>query len=136
MVAVWKIPHHGALIGLADPKEVGIRLSQAMMKTHFKNVPTKPEEGKWTKTAPCADWGMLMQFPSALSETLVDDAFKTLRLGSDDSLHADLSSLNFNESSGVRADMAKEVTSDSMLKFAGRTLAVILTSTRPLTSFF
>ena len=32
--------------------------------------------------------------------------------------------------------MAKEVTSDPMLKFAGRTLAVIFTSTLPLTYFF
>ena len=79
------------------------QISKCLIKTVLKCIPSKPEEGKWTKDPPAIDWYVTIAAVLPLG-ALVDNAFLGMKVAvvSEADRGSSTHMLSFHEAQGGR----------------------------------
>ena len=112
------------------------RLAVAIADLCFKHFPPRPEQGKWTKTAPANDFILNLSSPiQHFLPGLVDLAYGHIKIDGTDE-DADMKLLDLHQASGVRVLVAKKLAGDPMQPELTCIFSLLSTSTRCIQTFF
>ena len=111
--------HHTLLTNktAADRMDIAIEMAKSAIAVVLRNIPPRPEEGKWTSTAPALDFALLLRFPNHLLELLLDAAEKiiTVKVGSFDGVWKNLT---WAQAQSVRLEHSKLLFADGLARAA------------------
>ena len=118
-----------------DMHLVASGMAKSMSGLIFRSVPSRPEEGKWTKTPPAIDFIVLLLQPVGIAKALLDAASKAIRITTT-TFDGNWSALSWSEAQGVRHKQSKELLLDELRLFKIHLMMVLFMATRVLTYFF
>ena len=120
---------------LTDRVLIASEMTKSVVDLIFYRIPSKPEEGKWTKTPPAVSWCANLSTVGSLFEDVVHDAFNHIKV---DVVAPDgsTSGLSFHQVSGVRLLGARGLSTSMADLHKLRVLDLMLNSTRYLQMFF
>lgn len=101
---------------------VGTEMAQAVADTILPNVPSKPEEGKWTKTPPAISWTANLTLCGSLFPDLVEDAFHHIVIEIADGGREENQKLSFNGATGVRLVGSRELAASLEMQHVDKAL--------------
>ncbi len=132
-----RVPHCTRSSGV-NPRQrekIATNLASSFANLHFKNIPAKPECGKWTKTPPTVSWFTNLVLCGMMLNGCVQEAYKNIKIGVVDA-DQDTKTLSFEQMTGVRLQSTKELAADGDAHFNLCVLDICFIPTRYLTAFF
>ena len=114
---------------------IALEMTKSLLGLMFYRIPSKPEEGKWTKTPPAVTWIVNLSSNGSLFDDLLTDSFKHIKVDitRDD---GETSGLSLHEASGVRLHCARTLAKDLGEQHKLRVLDLMFNATRYLQMFF
>ena len=117
-------------------QSIARNMAKAVVGLFFMRLPPKPEEGKWTKTAPATTWCSEIMTASTLFQDLVDDAWRGMHINVTSFNVAPGAKLSFTEMTGVRLAGIRFLSEDRLCKLKILILDLCMIGTRYITCFF